>query len=155
MTPLFGTSEAAGLMFELKFDGGRAVLAGAVDPSIRLVLDRGLKLELVCAGSLTGEAKPGLGCAKTIGLLPWLSGSFSICESFLLNASKVKFVSSGAWGSSGMFNGPFNSSSTSLLWLLESRRLMCVLLRVGVSSNPSIDMFAGGGVGLLGTLTGV
>lgn len=36
MTPLFGMSEAAGLMFELRFEGGSAVPAGPVGPSERL-----------------------------------------------------------------------------------------------------------------------
>lgn len=36
MTPLFGTSEAAGLMFELRLDGGSAVPAGPVGASERL-----------------------------------------------------------------------------------------------------------------------
>lgn len=43
--------------------------AAASTCNAHLALVRGLKLELLCAGSFTGDAKPGLGCAKTMGLL--------------------------------------------------------------------------------------
>lgn len=81
--PLVGTSEAAGLMLEFRFEGGRAVLCGAVGASESLCdgvnvdsssvkrngshLERvqGLKVELPVANSFansfTGEASPGLG----------------------------------------------------------------------------------------------
>ena len=109
---------------------------------------------LTSSCGLPATAKPGLGVAKTIGLLDFSSGLCAIFSSFFESMSIVKFVSPGICGSSGMFKGPLSSLSSSSSLLCVRRLLIWVLCRVGVSSMPSSAISAGG-VGGRGAFIGV